>query len=109
MKHSVDCAAPGGRELALSSDLQLGGSDSVSPAGSTSVAIGGAIHYGDLLTVGEVSGLLKVHADTLARWRRIEREGGGRHGPPFIVLGARAVRYLKAGLHTWLAERGGKP
>lgn len=109
MKQGVDRTAPGGRGLALSANMHLGGSNSISPAGGASTAISSAIHYGDLLTVGEVSGLLKVHADTLARWRRIEREGGGRHGPPFVVLGARAVRYLKSGLNTWLAERGGQP
>lgn len=38
-------------------------------------------------------------------WLRQSRMSGRLHGPPFLRLGSRAVRYLRTDLDRWLQER----
>jgi excisionase family DNA binding protein len=52
-----------------------------------------------LLSPAEVSELLGAAVQTLARWRSEDRDG-----PPFVKVG-RLVRYRRADLERWAAER----
>lgn len=62
-----------------------------------------SIHYTELLTEAEVADLTRIPAATLATWRH-------RHkGPPFVQLGARTPRYVRAEVLAWIAERSVKP
>lgn len=51
------------------------------------------------LRPGEVAEILGVSPETLRRWRQ---DGSG---PPFEQLSERTVRYPKAALEAWRAER----
>lgn len=51
------------------------------------------------LTVEQTAAFLKLTARTLDIWRST-----GRHGLPYIKVGG-AVRYRRADLEKWLAER----
>ena len=52
----------------------------------------------ELLTAAETANRLRVHNDTLARWRN---EG---HGPPFFKLGG-TYRYPADELERWIRSR----
>ncbi|OYW61986.1 MAG: hypothetical protein B7X99_12130 [Rhizobiales bacterium 17-65-6] len=77
----------------------------IHPTASTADPEGpsGVLAYGDLLTVTEVAALLRVHEDTLARWRRRRRDTGEAAGPTFILLG-RAVRYRRQDIAEFISE-----
>lgn len=51
------------------------------------------------LTPSEAAEMLGVTEQTLAEWRR------HRHGPPYLRLGHRTVRYDLAALEAWLEAR----
>ena len=51
---------------------------------------------GTLLTPNEAASRLGISHRTLERWR------AERRGPPFIIVGPRAVRYDPGDLATWL-------
>jgi predicted DNA-binding transcriptional regulator AlpA len=53
----------------------------------------------DLLTPKELAAKLKVHPDTLERWRR------AGSGPDFIPLTSGGIRYDPAVVKQWLARR----
>lgn len=55
---------------------------------------------GDLLTPDEASAILVVDKPTLANWR------SARRGPPWVRVGARMVRYTRAGLAEFLSAGG---
>lgn len=55
----------------------------------------------ELLTVDEVAALLRVHPQTLARWRRDPRI----HFPAPVRLGPRAIRWTPEQIETWLTRR----
>lgn len=55
-----------------------------------------------LLTPAETAALLKVHTDTLRRWRL------NGYGPAFIRLG-RGYRYWRSVVVAWLSEQGDGP
>jgi predicted DNA-binding transcriptional regulator AlpA len=52
-----------------------------------------------LLRQDAASALIGVSPRTMERWRN------ERSGPPFVRLSARAIRYSRAALCTWLATR----
>lgn len=52
----------------------------------------------ELLTPQEVAALLGVSLDTVSQWRF------RRTGPPFIRVGNRFVRYVRADVDAWLAK-----
>jgi predicted DNA-binding transcriptional regulator AlpA len=46
--------------------------------------------------------ILKLHPDTLRRWRREGR------GPRFVTIGPRTIRYLFEAVEEWLANTEAK-
>ena len=52
-----------------------------------------------LLTIPETAQVL----DCSSEWLKIRRRNG--HGPRFVRIGARRIRYRVSDLHAWLAER----
>ena len=52
----------------------------------------------ELLTPPEVAELLCVAPETISQWRF------RRTGPPFIRVGNRFVRYVRADVDAWLAK-----
>lgn len=74
---------------------------------ATPQAIPEVMTFSDLLTPSEVAAFVRVHEDTLARWRRTTRETGAQAGPPFVMFG-RQVRYPKKELMAFMAEGAGR-
>jgi excisionase family DNA binding protein len=52
----------------------------------------------DLMKEREVAELLRVTRQTLSRWRAADQ------GPPFVQIEG-SIRYRRADLEAWLAER----
>jgi hypothetical protein len=50
----------------------------------------------ELLTPDEVAKMLRVHQQTLRRWR------ADMEGPPFVILSERIIRYPAEGLRDWV-------
>lgn len=55
--------------------------------------------HDELLTPTDLAELLGVEVTTLVDWRY------RRHGPPWIKLGHRTVRYSRNAVERWLASR----
>jgi len=51
-----------------------------------------------LLTPEEVARMLRVHPQTLRRWRM------DHEGPPFIAVSERIIRYKRDDVSEWLNE-----
>lgn len=54
---------------------------------------------GDYLTIDQAAEILQTSRHTLARWR------SKKIGPPVCYFNARAVRYRRADLESWLESR----
>jgi len=52
----------------------------------------------DLLTPHEVAALLRVHPQTLRRWR------ADGEGPAYLMLSERVLRYRREDIDAWLVD-----
>lgn len=55
----------------------------------------------ELLTTAETAALLKVHVDTLRRWRLAGR------GPAYVRIGS-TYRYWRSVVLAWINDQGGE-
>jgi excisionase family DNA binding protein len=55
--------------------------------------------HSPMLTTTEVARLLRVHPDTVRRWRAIGT------GPRYAKLGNKSVRYALADVEAWVAAQ----
>ena len=60
-------------------------------------------HSGELLTEAEVAGILKMTIHTLRNWRVRS------HGPPFIRISGRSIRYRRSDVEEWIEEQASRP
>jgi len=57
----------------------------------------------ELLTSTEVAKILKVHVQTLAKWRMTGK------GPDFVILEKRAVRYRQSVINKYIDSNQWEP
>ncbi|WP_183115258.1 helix-turn-helix transcriptional regulator [Gluconacetobacter diazotrophicus] len=58
-----------------------------------------------LLTKREAALALGICETTLDKMRKAKGTAGLPEGPPFLMLGCRAVRYPRAGIEAWIADQ----
>lgn len=62
------------------------------------------------ISAKEAASIIGVTEGVLAKWRSHDRRVTDSPeikplGPPFVTVSARCIRYSKAAVHAWLAER----
>lgn len=57
-----------------------------------------------LLTPAQTAEMLSIGAAKLVRWRHQTRKTGQQHGPAWVELGHRTVRYGLSDVQAWIAE-----